>query len=133
MSKFHVGDNVRVFTDDAWNGRTGHVNSVSSTTTGRYDVTIDTTGEDLSFDESELRPAIISPQNDVVNHPSHYTSGLPEGVEVIDIIRAQNGTWEHSNAIKYILRAQYKGTHVQDLRKAVRYLTWEIERLEADK
>ena len=63
-----------------------------------------------------------------VSNPEHYSKGLPDGVEVIDIIRAQKGSWELSNAIKYLLRAQFKGNYIQDLEKCVQYLTWEIER-----
>ena len=34
------------------------------------------------------------------------------------------------NAVKYISRAGRKGSAVEDLRKAIQYLEWEIERLE---
>lgn len=68
---------------------------------------------------------------DVVNHPSHYSAGMPAGVEVIDVIRAQG--WEDNyllgNACKYLLRCEHKGTKKQDLEKLMVYVQWEIERL----
>lgn len=71
---------------------------------------------------------------DVVKHPSHYNQGLPEGVQVADIIREQ-GWFENfalGNVTKYILRAQYKGTYRQDIRKAHQYLSMLIDSWEDD-
>jgi hypothetical protein len=64
-----------------------------------------------------------------VTEPEHYKAGMPEGVEVIDVIREQGLLFEFSlgNAIKYVLRAKYKGALKQDLRKARQYLDWAIE------
>ncbi len=58
--------------------------------------------------------------------PRHYSEGMPEGVEVIDVIRAQNASYTHGNVIKYILRWKYKNG-VGDLKKAAVYLQWLIE------
>lgn len=64
---------------------------------------------------------------DVVNHPPHYNTNLPEGVEVIDIIAAQTAPLSgmqavaQANVIKYVLRWQKKNG-VQDLEKARFYL-----------
>ena len=67
--------------------------------------------------------------SDPVTEPEHYKAGMPEGVEVIDVIREQGLLFEFSlgNAIKYVLRAKYKGALKQDLRKARQYLDWAIE------
>lgn len=131
MSKFKVGDRVRVSTDDEWNGRIGNVTLVPGTSSGHYCVTLDTTVGDLCFFEDELRPADIHPQvSNAVSHPPHYSQGMPEGVEVIDIIRAQGADYEHGNVIKYILRWKYKNG-LEDLKKAQQYLTWLIEKVEA--
>ncbi|WP_433332572.1 DUF3310 domain-containing protein [Spirillospora sp. CA-294931] len=68
-------------------------------------------------------------QGDPVNHPSHYTSH-PSGVEAIQITEWM--TFCLGNAVKYIWRAGLKsGDPVEDLRKAVFYITREVERLEA--
>jgi Protein of unknwon function (DUF3310) len=63
--------------------------------------------------------------NDPVNHPIHYTS-LPSGIEVIQITEHLNFCL--GNAVKYILRADYKGNDIQDLEKAIWYLKREIDR-----
>lgn len=72
---------------------------------------------------------------EMVNHPSHYQS--ESGIEVIDVIDAftkeLNGVvaFDIGNAIKYILRWKNKGG-VEDLRKAVWYISHAIEHYEAD-
>lgn len=63
--------------------------------------------------------------NDMVNHPPHYTAG---GIEPIDYIEANNLDFHLGNAIKYISRAEHKGTFEQDLKKAIWYLNRAIEK-----
>lgn len=58
-----------------------------------------------------------------INHPKHYQGAK---YEVIDIIEDFNLNFCLGNAIKYILRAGKKGDRVEDLRKAIWYLTREI-------
>lgn len=69
-------------------------------------------------------------ETDNVNHPSHYTQG---SVEVIDILEQQANIMAESgvdaraipsitNALKYLCRFQSKGTAVQDIDKAIWYL-----------
>ena len=67
----------------------------------------------------------------MVNHPKHYTSD-PSGVECIDIVRHRN--YNIGNAIKYLWRAGLKNEdkHIEDLKKAIFYITDEIGRLEND-
>ncbi len=66
---------------------------------------------------------------DMVNHPPHYTSD-PSGVECIDIVRHRN--YNIGNAIKYLWRAGIKNEdkHIEDLKKAIFYISDEIKRLE---
>lgn len=64
-------------------------------------------------------------QDDNVKHPKHYTQH-PSGVECINISRHFNFCM--GNAIKYIWRADLKGNDIEDLRKAIQYLEYEIER-----
>lgn len=64
--------------------------------------------------------------SDPVNHPTHYTSGP---IEVIDIIEGFSLGFCLGNVVKYILRAPHKGAQVQDLEKARWYLDREIQRL----
>lgn len=62
---------------------------------------------------------------DMVNHPPHYTQG---GVECIDAIKASMTPVEFraflkGQIIKYLWRYEHKGNPMQDLEKAVWYLT----------
>lgn len=70
----------------------------------------------------------MSEKHDPVNHPSHYTSGK---IEVIDFIEDQKLNYHCGNAVKYICRAGKKdpGKVVEDLQKAIWYLTREVGRL----
>ena len=63
---------------------------------------------------------------DMVNHPPHYQ----HGIEPIDYIESHNLNFNLGNVIKYVSRAQFKGTELQDLKKAKWYLEREIERHE---
>jgi hypothetical protein len=64
---------------------------------------------------------------DLVNHPSHYKVG---GIETIDFIEAKGLNYHLGNAVKYISRADHKGTAIQDLKKAVWYILRDIENRE---
>lgn len=68
---------------------------------------------------------------DVVNHPSHYTSGK---IEVIEIMEDQLTAEEYrgyvkGQVIKYITRESRKNG-LEDLKKAAWYLNRLIKRLE---
>lgn len=88
------------------------------------------------FIEADDAKIVETPAIDYVNHPSHYQS--ESGIEVIDVIDAftkeLNGVvaFDIGNAIKYILRWKNKGG-VEDLRKAVWYISHAIEREEREK
>jgi len=60
---------------------------------------------------------------DAVNHPEHYISH-PSGIETIQITEHMNFCL--GNVIKYVLRAEYKGNKLEDLKKAAWYLNREI-------
>jgi hypothetical protein len=84
---------------------------------------------DLSAAGSPIRPKarlasstdFVKP--DLINHPPHYTAG---GVETIDFIEAKKLNYNLGNAVKYITRADHKGSRIEDLRKAKWYLEREI-------
>lgn len=61
---------------------------------------------------------------DLVNDPPHYKTG---GIETIDYIEAKELDFHLGNAVKYISRAEHKGTYEQDLQKAIWYLNRAIE------
>jgi len=62
---------------------------------------------------------------DPVNHPKHYNIGSKEVLQVIEEWGADR---DHmvGNAIKYIARAYWKGSFVDDLKKSVFYLNRRI-------
>lgn len=70
-----------------------------------------------------------STTHDPVNHPSHYTDGK---IEVIEFIEDKRLDFHRGNAVKYIARAGKKDPTktVEDLKKAIWYLTREIDQLE---
>jgi Zn finger protein HypA/HybF involved in hydrogenase expression len=68
-----------------------------------------------TLEESEVKVV----EEDVINHPSHYTRGK---IEVIDFIEDQQLPYHLGNVIKYIARAGYKGDKLEDLKKARWYL-----------
>ena len=67
----------------------------------------------------------ISSDDDVVNHPKHYTSH-PSGIECIQI--AEHMGFCLGNAVKYLWRADLKGNAIEDLEKARWYVEREIAR-----
>jgi hypothetical protein len=64
------------------------------------------------------------PPSDPVNHPAHYKVG---GIETIDFIEAKRLNYNLGNAVKYVTRADHKGSRKQDLEKAIWYLKRELE------
>lgn len=61
---------------------------------------------------------------DMVNHPQHYQ----HGIEPIDYIESNDLNFNLGNVIKYVSRAPFKGTELQDLKKAKWYLEREIKK-----
>jgi hypothetical protein len=59
-----------------------------------------------------------------VNHPSHYNAGA---FEVIDVIEDWKLGFCLGNVVKYVARAEHKSSTIEDLQKALWYLTREIE------
>ena len=70
-------------------------------------------------------------KNDAVNHPKWYGS-KDDPYETIKVIEAWGLNFTLGNALKYISRAGKKDPSktVEDLRKALFYIQYEIERLE---
>jgi hypothetical protein len=89
-----------------------------------------------SLDEitSLLQPASADElhMTDSVNHPSHYTHGKYEPIDVIE-------DWDLNfclgNTVKYIARAGHKdpAREIEDLKKAAWYLARHIKTLEGNK
>ena len=69
----------------------------------------------------------LSPPDDMVNSPTHYTSG---GIETIDFIEAKELDYCLGNCVKYISRAGKKSEKkLEDLNKAMWYLKRAISNL----
>lgn len=66
--------------------------------------------------------------HDMVANPPHYQQ-YPFG-EVIDITKHLG--FLDGNVVKYVLRAPYKGSEIEDLKKAQQYLAWLIEKREEE-
>lgn len=64
---------------------------------------------------------------DMVNHPPHYVG---HGIEPIEFIESHNLNFCLGSAVKYIARAPYKGTELEDLKKAKWFLEREIKKHE---
>lgn len=55
--------------------------------------------------------------------PQHY----PQEYDVIDFVADNTLNFNEGNVIKYVVRARKKGTHIQDLEKAIDYLQRELK------
>ena len=66
---------------------------------------------------------------EAINHPNHYLGSRK--YEPIDVINDWELNFQTGNAVKYISRAgrKNKDKTVEDLKKAVWYLEWEIANL----
>ena len=63
--------------------------------------------------------------SDTVNHPKHYNSH-PSGIECIQI--TEHMSFNLGNALKYLWRADEKGSPIEDLQKAKWYIDREIKK-----
>ncbi len=139
-----VGDRVIIVDCSDCPENNGKVGTVINVVTAEYDVMFDLdipskaygvyTYMDADYDEWAL-VAGEEAEPDAVSHPSHYTAGE---IEVIDIIAQTVSGYSDpfvahcvGTATKYLNRAPYKhDTPTEDLRKAVAYLNFAIKHLE---
>jgi hypothetical protein len=150
MSKFSVGDRVVVVSDEIgggfWLFRKGQVANPEDGRTLPVRVVFEDDAQasfrpdELEFEHiydalsaepldeaSFVEVKVDSRPEDVVNHPSHYTSH-PSGVECIQVTEHMN--FNLGNATKYVWRADLKSDDpIQDLQKARWYIEREIRRL----
>ena len=75
-----------------------------------------------------LETPLKAPKGDPVNHPDHYTQYPVEVIEITELLNFNVG-----NAVKYLLRHDYKGNPIQDLEKAAWYVQREIQRRKKQK
>lgn len=97
---------------------------------GNFDLTNILTNEEYEAMIKNDKPKTHAP--DVVNNPSHYTSGAIECIDAIRAALGRDGFISHcvGTCIKYLFRHNHKGNSLQDLRKAQWYLNKLISELE---
>ena len=85
----------------------------------------------------EKEEKVEKKSEDMVNHPSHYTSG---GIECIDAITSALSSYEDSvdswlvgQVIKYLWRAPLKGKYEEDIKKAQFYLNRLVEKIDKNR
>ena len=90
--------------------------------------------EDKAFEELEMKLKKCQLEKDVTKtqgktRPSvpHYQQGQSEP---IDFINSHDMSFNLGNAVKYITRCNHKGTKQDDLKKAIDYLNFELERFQ---
>lgn len=72
-----------------------------------------------------------STSNDIIAHPAHYTEGRE--YEPKDVIYDWGLDFNLGSAVKYISRAGRKDDIVQDLKKAIQFIQFEIDAIEKKK
>lgn len=129
--KYKVGDVVRLVNTDEmseeWRGKSVTISAVN--TLGRF-YRIEEDGGQCIWYESDIEyleaSAAEKIQGNESTHPTHYQGG----VEPIDLIEAQQLSFNRGNVVKYVCRAGRKDNELEDLKKAEFYLKREIDRLE---
>lgn len=126
MAQFEVGGRVRVVSRDSFNGAVGVVEEDPGT---HYVVTLDSGPERLTFGLTELAE-ITEDDTPTAIDPGHYKFGDVEVRQISGHLTSFGG-----QALQYIARAtrldgNNKGDAIEDLKKSLRFIQWEIERLE---
>ena len=87
------------------------------------------------WNDNYMKEDTISSGDDRVNHPSHYTAGKVEAIEIIeDTVEhapSRVAAVLHSQVLKYLLRLWLKDNPLEDAKKARWYLDRLISKLEA--
>lgn len=129
---FKVGDKVRIteYSNKSYIGLQGVITEISD---GPYPISVHLgnvgnhaiSPQQLTYDD---KPSESEQDTGLIDKQEHYTAN---GIQPIDLMK-QNFTSEafqgflEGNIIKYVLRHRRKNK-VEDLRKAMTYLTWLIE------
>lgn len=86
--------------------------------------------EQFNSDNSEITVHVEA--DDMINHPAHYNHGKIETIEFIEESLGKDGFVSYclGNVLKYISRANFKGKHDEDIKKANWYLNRAVEKIE---
>lgn len=88
-------------------------------------------GRDAMLVQNDLMSPETSKENDIIAHPAHYTEGRE--YEPKDVIYDWGLDFNLGSAVKYISRAGRKDDIVQDLKKAIQFIQFEIDAIEKKK
>lgn len=136
MSKYNIGDYVKVDVG-VFYGEGSRIEEVEIIEIDMYDHTVPYKVRSRQDEQFWITTARILEENKITSEPldkglidkqEHYTAN---GIQPIDLMR-QNFTPEafqgflEGNILKYVLRHRRKNG-IEDLRKAMTYLTWLIE------
>lgn len=72
-----------------------------------------------------MAPHIKVQPGDVISHPAHYTEGRK--YEPRKVVADWGLSFNLGNAVKYLALAGRKGDKIEDLRKAIQYIEFEID------
>jgi hypothetical protein len=125
----HTRGDVSFIYDDFPNSTKGKFVATSQLKTPVVET--EQTPGDGAFSGFATRKHAAVPGTDPVNHPKHYTKHPGRCVcgETIECIQITEHYCNNlGNVIKYIWRAEEKGAPLQDLKKALWYLTREIQK-----
>lgn len=83
---------------------------------------------------NSFKDGLTNEENDIINHPDHYTDGP---IECFDLICAMEGHerakgFAIGNCWKYLYRHGRKGKDAEDIRKMIKYAQFYLQLLEAD-
>lgn len=144
MTEFKIGDIVKIrdySLPTIYTGFTGKIVGIDYDDKYPYDVEIEVDGNskvvtyyktDLELDRRQFTPPAKNvDSNKLIDKQEHYTNNA---IQPIEIMRKNMTTEEYrgfllGNLIKYPLRYKDKNG-LEDLRKALTYLTWLIEDVE---
>ena len=85
--------------------------------------------KESNYEPKEEKESVFNEDDLTINKPPHY---LINRIQPIEYIEAQHFNFNLGNVIKYISRAPFKGSELEDLKKARWYLDREIQKKEND-
>ncbi len=142
MARVCVGDKIEIRKGAGWySDRINEEFTVNEVSTIDGDVIyfVDPDGDNRRF--IQRRDCVITTTtqgnpSDAVSHPSHYTAGE---IEVIDIIAQTVAGYDDpfvghcvGTATKYLNRAPFKNNLLEDLKKSRAYVNFAIKHMEKD-
>lgn len=101
-----------------WDGLVGFANELPTLGVGKAGLTQAEVDRAIADHQAKKSP-------EMVKHPAHYNKH-PSGIECIDVVQYMG--FNLGNAVKYIWRADLKADAIEDMKKAIQYLQFEIDK-----